>query len=351
MSIPILGPKSTGESLFEDFDAKADEYSKARRSQVRAVAAILASASIEEFLYPKLADLIEGYPLVLVKESLNSEWLTSILLSAHTDSTKEQQARENLSEVLNVKVNEKALKLVTSSFIEILNSDFAKMRSLKQSVYYRTRSVNSILKFIVSEKPDVLTRKIVNVDDMQAFFVDLRDEYLENSQGPRYTKNSYMNEFMAFIHDIYPEIVIDPLSHYEKSLDRRISQSMDNLSSVVANNSRIVAMQEDLTSLDLRVKNEKTIVGKAKLAENWEFSVHPDSGMVAKYAPLNITEEKLRLLEAEVILRSINANELCEIEVQLQTHPVKQILVKPVGKVDIKSVANFKEFIEQVFHG
>jgi hypothetical protein len=351
MSIPILGHKSTGESLFEDFDAKADEYSKARRTQVRAVAAILASASIEQFLYPKLAELIEGYPLVLVKESLNSEWLTSILLSAHTDSIKEQQARENLSEVLNLKVNEKVLGITTTSFIEILNSDFAKMRSLKQSVYYRTRSINSILKFIVSQRPNVLTKKIENLNDVENFFDELRNEYLDNSQGPRYTKNSYINEFMAFIHDIYPEMSNDPLSHYEKSLDRRISQSMDNLSSVVANNSRIVAMQEDLTSFDLSGKKDRTISAKAELSGNWEFSVHPDSGMVAKYAPSNITEEKLRLLEAEVILRSINANELCEIEVQLQTHPIKQILVKPVGKVDIKSVANFREFIEQVFHG
>jgi oligoribonuclease (3'-5' exoribonuclease) len=286
---------------------------------------------------------------VLVKESLNSEWLTSILLSAHTDSFKEQQARETLYEVLKQKIDEKALGIINGSFIEILNSDFAKMRSLKQSVYYRTRSINSILKFIESYKPNALARKIKGQNDMQTFFDDLRDEYLEKSQGPRYTKNSYVNEFMAFIYDIYPEISNDPLSHYEKSLDRRISQSMDNLSSVVANNSRIVAMQEDLSTFDLSIKKDKAIGENDKLNGKWEFSVHPDSGMVAKYAPSNITEEKLRLMEAEVILSSINASELCEIEVQLQTRPIKQILVKPVGEIDIKSVAKFREFIEQVF--
>jgi hypothetical protein len=349
MPIPILNAKTTGETLFEDFEAKANEYSKARRSQVRAVAAILATASIEEFLYPKLAELIEGYPLILVKENLNSEWLTSILLSANPDSTKEQQARENLSEGLSLKANDKVLSDTVNSFIEILNSDFAKMRTMKQSVYYRTRSINSILKFIAVEQPAVLTRKILDINDVRAFFDDLRDDYFENAQGPRYTKNSYISEFLAFIQDIYPEANTDFSSHYENSLEQRISQSMNNLSSVVANNSRIIAMQKNL---NISSQSSKTVINKEKgnRHEKWEFSVHPDNGMVAKYTPSNITDEKLRHLEAEVLLSSMNIKGLCEIEVQMQTHPTKQIMVKPVGKIDVKSVAIFKEFIEQVFY-
>ena len=349
MSIPSLDASSTGIALFRDFDSKADEYSRARRSQVRALAAILATAAIEEFLYPKLESNLDGYPLVLAKESVNPEWLTSILLSANADNAKEQQARENVSGILESKMSDKKLDDTLREFAEILNSDFGKMKSVKQAVYYRTRSINAVLKYITSQKPSVLSRRIQELSDVQVFFEELREAFLDTAPGPKYTKNSYMAEFLAFIQEIYPELDIIQSSKYEKSLNKMIEQSMSNLSTLVANNSRIVAMQDDLTNMQQSTRIHNPNLDKEGRSENWEFGVHPTDGIIAKYTPAEITTEKLRLLEAEVILKSMDVPGLCEIEVQMLLKPVSQIVVKPVGKLDVGSFAVFKQFIDQVF--
>jgi hypothetical protein len=342
--------KSTGSDFFDLLDRTSSEYSRNRQKQLKSLAAVKATAEIEGLLYPNFDRKLNGYDLHFAKERITAEWLTALLVSVQPDIDKESTARDNIKNILQGKMNSKDLNDVSTEFLRALSDDFRKMRSLKQSIYYRTRSVNAVLKFATSSATKLSKLKCTNEIEAKNIINALGREYLDFHEGAKFTRNSYFGEFQSYLQDIWPTLVTQDSHSLEKSLDEKLSQSIANLAPLLEKNTQLQNKYELFKNLLRDSEAELTKTAKSKLKATLEYKVLKGEGLVAVYTPENQGIGMLKDLETRFLLASSNFSEAAQISVQVVTKPKSQLLVKCTGELTESVVVNFRSFIEAILN-
>lgn len=346
----FLTPKSTGSDLFELLDRSSSEYSRTRQNQLKSLAALKAAAEVEGLLYPSFETKLSGYELHFVKERITSEWLTALLITVQPDIEKEAVASKYLKETLSGKMNSKDLENLRTEFLRALSDDFRKMRSLKQSIYYRTRSMNAVLKYATMQAKKLSKTKCANEEDAKHIVESLREEYLESQEGAKFTRNSYFGEFQSYLQDIWPNLV--PLNSHtlEKSLDEKLRQSITNLAPIFAKNAQMQSKYEVFTSLLAGAEVDAGKSEKNKARATLEYRVLKGEGLVAVYTPESQGIGVLKDLETRVLLSSAILPGSMQISVQIVSKPKSQLLVKCSGDLSEAVVVNFRSFIDGILN-
>ena len=346
----FLTPKSTGSDLFELLDRSSSEYSRTRQNQLKSLAAIKAAAEVEGLLYPSFETKLSGYELHFAKERITSEWLTALLITVQPDIEKEAVASKYLKATLSGKMTSKDLENLSTEFLRALSDDFRKMRSLKQSIYYRTRSVNAVLKYATTQAKKLSKAKCANEEESKQIVESLREEYLESQEGAKFTRNSYFGEFQSYLQDVWPNLV--PLSSHtlEKSLDEKLRQSITNLAPLFAENSQMQSKYEVFTNLLAGVGVEAGKSEKNKVRATLEYRVLKGEGLVAVYTPESQGIGVLKDLETRVLLASSSLPGSMQISVQIVSKPKSQLLVKCAGDLSEAVVVNFRGFIDGILN-
>jgi hypothetical protein len=222
------------------------------------------------------------------------------------------------------------------------------MRSLKQSIYYRTRSINAVLKFATSGATKLSKVKCTNEIEAKNIVGVLGEEYLDFHEGAKFTRNSYFGEFQSYLQDIWPSLVPQDSHSLEKSLDEKLSQSIANLAPLLEKNTQLQDKYELFKNLLRDSEDDATKTAKNKLKATLEYKVLKGEGLVAVYSPENQGIGPLKDLETRFLLASSNFSEAEQISVQIVTKPKSQLLVKCTGELTESVVENFRRFVDGI---
>jgi hypothetical protein len=242
-------PIKSGVDLMNALEAEAVEYFKVRRLQVKSLAKLKATTEVEILIFPMIENNASDLDAVYLKDAVSIEWLTNLMVSVQPDSKKLEEAVAYLKKHFNGRVQSKPLDDLVKQFLAYVKEDFNAMRGMKQSIYYRSRSLNSIFRFFDICENSVRNEALRNNQDIQAYLNKIKENFLLQAEGERYTKNSYLAEFFSFVSDVQPSYLPDSELGAIKSLDDKFNQSVSNLKSLSLSNRIVRTAYEQFRSL------------------------------------------------------------------------------------------------------
>jgi antitoxin component of RelBE/YafQ-DinJ toxin-antitoxin module len=301
------------------------------------MARLRATTISQKLLFPFIEDHIPGIDAVYVKDQLSTDWLSSAMVSVQPDSEKIIEVVSHVKSSIGQKVGKSSLEELVTQLIAYLKDDFNSMRSLRQSIYYRSRSINAILNYIISQKEISVETKLLNEQSTKEFFEKIKEHYLKEGKGPKHTKNSYLNEFFSFLYDINPQSISLEEQSAVKSLDNKFTQNLSNFADLARDNPNIESAFQELVSL-LPTENSidvtsaqnqnKPDIFSDRTASEISFSAKKGEGFYLSYSPRSILFVNLEEIADSLLLKSIENDNLPDIEINIQTEPFASLTIK-----------------------
>jgi uncharacterized protein YlbG (UPF0298 family) len=325
------------QSLCNQLESESQDYLKLRKNQVRSMARLRATTISQKLLFPFIEKHIQGIDAVYVKDQLSTDWLSSAMVSVQPDSEKIIEVVSHVKSSIGQKVGKGSIEELVTQLIVYLKDDFNNMRSLRQSIYYRSRSINAILNYINSQKVISTETKLFNEQSTKEFFERIKELYLKEGKGPKHTKNSYLNEFFSFLYDIHPQSISLEEQSSVKSLDNKFTQNLSNFADLARDNTNIESAFQELVSL-LPTENNFDVspTQNQNMPENLSnrtateisLSAKKGEGFHLSYSPRSILFVNLDEIADSLLLKSIETEELPDIEINIQTEPFASLTIK-----------------------
>ena len=324
-------------AMISQLELESQDYLKLRKNQVKSMARLRATTISQTLLFPFIEETIQGIEAVYVKDQLSIDWLSSAMVSVQPDSEKILEVVSNVKETVGQKVSTGSLDELVTLLIAYLKEDFNSMRSLRQSIYYRSRSINAILNFINTQSAISLDTKFASSQSVKEFFEHLKGIYLKEGKGAKHTKNSYLNEFFSFLYDVAPQVVSLEEQSGVKSLDSKFTQNLSNFADLAQNNQSIDNALQDLVSL-LPVENNSDMKltqiqnnladSQSSVPSGISLSAKKGEGFYLSYSSESKQISEINEMAESLLLHAMSNEGLPDIEINIQTEPTPTLSVK-----------------------
>ena len=332
----MIDPKFTSAvELMSYLESQATDYMQLRKNQVKSIARLRATAIAQTLMYPFIDEHTSNIDAAYLKDQLSIDWLSSVMVSVQPDSEKVLEATDFVRNAAREKINKKQLDELVTQLIAYLKEDFNSMRSLKQTIYYRTRSINAVTTFFNSLSSQEKKYIFSNSEDISSFLTSLKQNYLTSGDLPKHTKNSYLGEFFSYVADLHPEIVPLEDNSSSKSLDHKSSQNLANFADLASQNKVIESAYEDLMKLMPSADSESTNQATPSSSQNQgvvsssiTLSVRKDEGIFFTYTPTSGSLKDIINLSDGLLVSAMTISNMPDIDIQVIERPSAALLVK-----------------------
>ena len=352
-------PEFTSRTVGADFLGAIEEIfaldRRERKDRIKNVAEVNAASLLNGPVRVLLEGLFEEVPSsesrstqhvatrLIIDDSL---WLAEILASVSPDEVKKESVRAYLTKSLERNLPAKLQERFLETIDPLLDEEFKKVKRLKQSYYYRNRSVGAIQKFLTSTPKGkaLLAAPVTSNEKAKAWLEQVQDAFLAFEFGEKFTRNSYISEWDAFLHDALPSVAPEvkdekktfatrirtSLSTNEESLDRspRVTQAYRELSPYVVSDAK--------RRVDLEIKDGA-----------FEFKAVKGEGLYAYYKPKKESLALIKDIEARILAASFDEDDLPDISTQVIDTPGLLLVIKCLGKPDRAMIMRFEEFVRR----
>jgi hypothetical protein len=324
-----------------ELDSLAVEYFKLRKNQIKSMARLRATTIVHTLLYPIIEENTSGIDGIYMKEQLSVDWLSGVMVSVQPDSDKIKEALSFVKVSCKERIGKEILEKLVVQLNTYLKEDFNGMRSLKQSIYYRSRSINAIISFFKSREIAFRSTKFINEDSGKDFLVLLKKLYIEEGAPPRHTKNSYLNEFFSFVFDVKPILVPSEEMISIKSLDSKFTQNLSSFTDLASKSPVIESAYDDLINLIPSRSDQDLRYMETKLSKHGNLetnsssisiSIRKGEGIFLTHtSPINSIKE-ITVHSDALLRRLIEEAEIPDVEIQIQTLPVPALVMRCAEK-------------------
>jgi hypothetical protein len=197
---------------------------------------------------------------------------------------------------------------------------------MKQSIYYRSRSLNSVFKFFETCDTSFKNLQLKNNSDVQEYLTQLKDRFLLKSDAERYTKNSYLGEFFSFIADVEPNFLPESESATIKSLDAKFVQNLSNLENISSNNFLVKSAYEEFSSLipqivkrngdgDTSINSLPEVLGGSNSGDKIQIHLRKGAEVEISFKSSSNSQNRILKLEESLLLELLNEKEFPDISI------------------------------------
>jgi hypothetical protein len=320
---------------------------KVRKSEIKAVAQVNAN----NFIQNELANLFTrvGADAISTRPSGNDfEWLSEIISSVADDQEKLLRVESHLYKSYSSILERKVLEALKDQTLLALEREFKKMRSLKQAYYYRNRSVKAIITYLESDEGAPLLRKKINsLASATAWLDDLKSAFLDYEVGERFSRNSYLSELEAFLHDAWPELTDTNQVDVDKSFSSRVKSAIAGVELDSQSSPQLNRAYQQLSSYyDGQAEKKSSARIDLVLSHGAvEFKAVKGEGLYAYYKPLKEDHAALKDLAAHVLAESFDEDDLPDIGTQIVEKPGLILIIKCLGKPSAATIKSFEAFV------
>lgn len=340
-------PVTTGGDLLTHVKGLFEVDRKVRKREIQAVAQVNAN----NFIQSELADLFMrvGADAITTRPSGNDfEWLSEIISSVADDGEKLLRVESHLYKSYSSIIERKVLEALKDQTLLALEREFKKMRSLKQAYYYRNRSVKAIITYLESDDgAPLLRKKITSLSNATAWLDDLKSSFLEYEVGEKFSRNSYLSELEAFLHDAWPELTDTNKVDVDKSFSSRVKSAIAGVELDSNSSPQLNRAYQQLSSYyDGQVEKKGSARIDLVLSHGAvEFKAIKGEGLYAYYKPLHEDQAVLKDLAAHVLAESFDEDDLPDIGTQIVESPGLLLIIKCLGKPSATTIRAFEAFV------
>lgn len=339
---------TTGGDLLSHLKLLFEIDRKVRKREIQAVAAVNANDFIQNEMGQVFARLDLGASLNSRGSGNNFEWLSEIMGSVAVDSEKLLRVENYLYKTYSTSLDKRTLEALKEDMFFMLEREFKKIRSLKQAYYYRNRSVKAIISYLESDDgSDLLKVKVTSPEQGRGWVTEIKDRFADFEQGEKFTRNSYISEFDAFLHDLWPELTDSQRVDIDKSFNNRVksaitgielnSDSSPQLSRAYA---QLSSYYENKVSNDVNKRIDLVLTHGAV-----EFKAVKGEGLYAYYMPEKSNLAAVKDLAAHVLAASFDEEDLPDVGTQIVEKPSLVLIIKCLGKPSAATIKAFESFV------
>lgn len=340
-------PATTGADLVAQFKLLFEIDRKMRKREIQAVAEVNANNFIQNELAEVFFRLNLGASLNTRASGNDFEWLSEILSSVAVDSEKLLRVENYLYKTYATTLDKKTLDALKDQTLFMLEREFKKMRSLKQAYYYRNRSVKAIITYLESESLDLLKVKVTSPAQAAGWLVEVKNRFADFEQGEKFTRNSYISELAAFLHDTWPEITDLNRVDIEKSFSNRVKSAITGSELNSDNSPQLNRAYQQLSSYyENKVGNDVAKRMDLVLTHGAvEFKAVKGEGLYAYYMPEKSNLAAVKDLAAHVLAASFDEEDLPDVGTQIVEKPGLVLIIKCLGKPSAATIKAFESFV------
>ena len=348
--------KSAAEVIGE-LDSLAVEYFKLRKNQIKSMARLRATTIVHTLLNPIIEENTSGIDGIYMKEQLSVDWLSGVMVSVQPDSEKIKEALSFVKASCKERIGKEILEKLVIQLNTYLKDDFNGMRSLKQSIYYRSRSINAIISFFKSQEVAFRSTKFINDESAKNFLIHLKKSYMDEGTAPRHTKNSYSNEFFSFVFDVMPSLVPPEELTSIKSLDSRFTQNLSSFTELARKSSAIESAYDELINLipsrvdqELRYTESKSLRHGNLETNRSSISIsrRKGEGIFLMCTSLTNSIKEITLHSDALLHRLMEEADIPDVEIQIQTHPVPALVMRCAEKTTPDQLRELRRIFEEI---
>lgn len=348
-----FSPATTGGDLLDAIKVLFEVDKKVRKREIQAVAEVNANNFIQSELN-EIFRQVGASDLISSRSSGSGfEWLSEIISSVADDAEKllkvENHLYKNYSSILEKKILEK-LRDQTHLALE---REFKKMRTLKQAYYYRNRSLKAIITFLESDDgAHLLRKKVASTKSATQWLAEVKEEFLGYEVGEKFSRNSYLSELDAFLHDTWPEITESHKVDTDKSFSNRLKSAIAGVELESESSPQLNRAYQQLSSYyEGRVASNASARMDLVLAHGAvEFKAVKGEGLYAYYKPVKDDRGALKDLEAQVLAASFDEDDLPDIGTQIVDKPGLLLIIKCLGKPSAATIKAFEAFVRRALN-
>jgi len=342
---------TTGKEVLSHIKNIFEVDRKLRKKEIQAVAEVNANT----FIQNELQELFKSFQVstgLPQRTSTDFQWLSEIMSSVALEEDKKIRVVDYLTKYFGNSVNPNESKNFIDKVLVLLEKEFKKIRQLKQSYYYRNRSVKAIINFIESEEGAYLLRiKVSSIKEVTAWLSKIKDGFIGAEIGEKFTRNSYLSEFEVFLHDSWSELEFSSFIDLDKSFNTKVSSALSATEQISDSSPILNKAYEQLSSYyekQVEVKTSKN--SRVDLVLNHgavEFKAIKGEGLYAYYKPKMDNMASLKDLEAQVLAASFDEENLPDIGTQIVTKPGLMLVIKCLGKPSAQIIKDFEKFVSK----
>ena len=352
-------PEFTSRTMGADFLGAIEEIftldRRNRKREILAVAEVNASSLLNGPARVLLEGIFEEVPAsesrstrhvatrLIIDDSL---WLAEILASVSPDEVKKEAVRAHLSKSLERIFPSKLQEKFIVAMEPLLDEEFKKVKRLKQSYYYRNRSVGAIQKFLTSTPKGkaLLAAPVTSNEKAKAWLEQVQDAFLAFEFGEKFTRNSYISEWDAFLHDALPSVAPE-VKDEKKTFATRIRTSLSTNEESLERSPRVTQAYRQLSSYVEGGASRR--VDLSIEAGDFEFKAVKGEGLYAYYKPKKDSLTLIKDIEARILAASFDEDDLPDISTQVIDTPGLLLVIKCLGKPDRAMIMRFEEFVRR----
>ena len=276
----------------------------------------------------------------------NSSWLAEILASVSPDEAKRDSVHSYLTKSLEKSLPKKSQEKFIEAINPLLDEEFRNIRRLKHSYYYRNRSVGAIQKFLTStpKGKTLLAAPVTSSEKAKAWLEQVREAFLAFDFGEKFTRNSYISEWDAFLHETLPSIAPE-VQDENKTFATRIRTSLSTSDDSIEQSPLVARAYRALSSYveggDKRQVDLMTNDGP------FELKASKTEGLLAVYKPKKESLELIKSVEARVLAASFEEEDLPDISTQILEQPSLHLVIRCLAKPNLTLIKRFEEFLSK----
>ena len=342
----------TGKQFIERLSSLHEADIQRRKREIQTLAEITALSIVGGLSKDPLSKSLDLGANQSQRGFMDALWLKDILQTVQSDKEKLTLVDEYLKKTFS-DLPLKKLDDLRAWFKNEVEKESKQIRLLRQSFYYRNRSINAIIAFLESkENSDFLARKINHSKEIVDWFSDSRTKFRLHGKGEKFTRNSYISEWDAFINDVWPELPQIDESNDERSLDYKFRAAIQ---------SKVVTVDESLKSPRTKRLLKKYSVGATEFRDNiqksqksaqlpsLEMKVRKGVGIFATLLFENADLDYLLSLSSDVLLKSLSEDSLSGISTEIVKGKTPALVVKCECEPNAQILKQFEAFISQLF--
>jgi hypothetical protein len=341
-------PATTGADLLGHIKILFEVDRKVRKREIQAVAEVNANNFIQNELAELFSRLDSNSSLNTRPSGNDFEWLSEILSSVALDTEKLTRVENYLYKTYSSTIERKVLESLKNQTLMALEREFKKMRSLKQAYYYRNRSVKAIISFLESKDGVKLLRaKVSSSSDAAEWLSEVKDSFLNYDVGEKFSRNSYLSELEAFLHDSWSELTEAHRVDTDKSFSNRVKSAITGVELGSESSPQLSRAYQQLSSYyEGKVEQKSNARIDLVLTHGAvEFKAVKGEGLYAYYKPLKEDRSLLKDLEAQVLAASFDEEDLPDIGTQIVEKPGLLLVIKCLGKPSAATIKTFEAFV------
>lgn len=321
-----------------------------RKRDIQAVAEVTALSILGKLLELPLGKNLNFQDGESRQQFANSSWLRDILQTVQSDKEKltlvDTYVKNVFTDLPSAKLEE-----LRKWFKSEVQEESKKLRLLRQAFYYRNRSVNAILAYVTLEaNSELLKAKISEPKDAIAWFFKVKTMFRQHGKGEKFTRNSYLSEWEAFLNDVWPALPNYDDYDEEKSLNHKFKLAIQSKTDQVD-----VSFQSPRARRLLKkYANQKTFFEKDSLSAvkqlpSIEMKVHKGVGIFANLRFERVELDDLLNLSSKILLKSLSEDSLSGISTEIVKSKIPSLVVKCECEPNAQTLRDFEAFIAQFF--